>query len=140
MSCHITSRLVRVRPVLAVNSTILDLEPELLLLSCQLSLQLLVRVPDGLDLEEALNLLQRDTTGLRDKEEGKEEGEEGQGCEKEVDAIAHGREHLFGESRYEEVEKPVTGGCAGLSQRAEVGVEEFLFANVSTGVMSGVAE
>lgn len=132
MSCHVASRLVRVRPILLVNSTILNVKSELLFLSCQLFLQLLVRVPDGLDLEEALNLLQRDTTGLGDEEEGKEEGEEGQGGEEEVDAVAHGREHLFGESRYEEVEKPVAGSRAGLSQRPEVGVEKFLFTIIST--------
>ena len=133
MSCHFTSRLVRVRPVLVVNRTILDIEPELLLLSCQLSFQLLIRVPDRLNLEETLNLLQRDTACFRDEEEGKEEGEAGQGGEEEVDAVAHCCEHLLGKSRYEEVEKPVAGGCTGLSQRAEVGVEEFLFAIVSTG-------
>lgn len=132
MSCHDASRLVRGFLVLVVNSTILDLESELLFLCGQLGLQLLVRVPDGLDLEQALDLLQRNTAGLGDEEEGEEEGEEGQGGEEEVDTVSHGREHLFGESRHEEVEQPVAGSGAGLGQRTEVGVEEFLFETVST--------
>lgn len=126
ISYHLASRLIRRVLVLLVNSTILDIESELLFLCSQLSLELLVRVPDGLDLEEALDLLQRNTTGLGNEEEGKEEGEEGEGGKEEVDSVAHSREHLFGEPRYEEVEQPVTGSGAGLSQRAEVRVEEFL--------------
>lgn len=103
-SCHVTSRLVRGGVlVLVVNSTILDFESELLFLCCQLGLQLLIRVPDRLDLEQALDLLQRDTAGLGDEEEGEEEGEEGEGGEEEVDTVSHGREHLFGESRHKEV-------------------------------------
>jgi hypothetical protein len=133
MSYHDASRLVRGILVLMVNSTILDLESELLFLLRQLGLQLLVRVPDRLDLEQALDFLQRNTTGLGDEEEGEEEGEEGQGGEEEVDTVSHGREHLFGESRDKEVEQPVAGSGAGLSQRTEVGVEEFLFVIVSTG-------
>ena len=38
----------------------------------------------------------------------------------------HLLEHLFGESRDEEVEEPVAGGGSGLGQGTEVGVEEFL--------------
>lgn len=99
MSCHVASRLVRGGVlVFVVNSTILDLESELLFLCCQLGLQLLVRVPNWLDLEQALDLLQRDTAGLGDEEEGEEEGEEGQRGEEEVDTVSHGREHLLGES------------------------------------------
>lgn len=131
MSCHIASRLIRGVLVLLVQSTILNIEAELLFLFSQLGLELLVRVPDGLHLEEALDLLQRNTAGLGNEEEGKEEGEEGQGGEEEVNSVAHGREHLFGESRHEEVEQPVAGSGAGLSQRAEVRVEEFLFMIVS---------
>lgn len=99
-----------------MKSTIFDIESELLVFCSQLGLQLLVRVPDRLDLEQALDLLQRDTTGLRDEEEGKEECEEGQGGEEEIDTVSHGREHLFGEARDEEVEEPVAGSRAGLSQ------------------------
>lgn len=113
-------------PVLLVNDPALDICAEALLLPRKLLLERLVRLPDRLDLEQALHLLQRDTSGLWDEEEGVEEGEEGQRREEEVHAVAHGGEHLLGEARHEEVEEPVAGGRGGLGYGAEVGVEEFL--------------
>lgn len=112
--------------VLLVNDPALDVSTEPLLLPRQLLLERLVRLPDRFDLEQALHLLQWDTTSLWDEEEGIEEREEGQRREEEVHAVAHRGEHLFGESRHEEVEQPVAGRCAGLGYGAEVGVEEFL--------------
>lgn len=78
-----------------------------MLLLLQLCLERLVGTPDGLDLEQALHLLQRHTAGLWDEEEGVEEGEEGKRRKEEVDAVAPGLEHLLGEARDEEVEQPV---------------------------------
>lgn len=109
-----------------MNRLLLDIEPELLFFGLQLSLELLVGPPDRLDREETINLLKRDTAGLRDEEKGEEEGEEGQGSEEEVYSVSHGFEHLFGEAGDEEVKEPVTGGCEGLGQRTEAGLEEFL--------------
>lgn len=108
-----------------MNSLIFNIETELLLFFLELLLQNLVRPPDRLFLEEAIDLLKRNTASLGDEEEGEEEGEERKGCEEHVHAVAHSSEHLLGEARHEEVEKPVAGGCAGLSQRSEVGVEEL---------------
>lgn len=112
-----------------MDSLVLDIKAELLLFFLEQRLELLVCLPNGLLLEEAVDLLQRNTTGLRDEEEGEEEGKEGQGGEEEVYTIAHSLEHLLGEARDEEVEQPVTGSGTGLGQGTEVGIEEFLFAN-----------
>lgn len=109
-----------------MNNPALDVGAEPLLLRRQLLLERLVCLPDRLDLEQALHLLQWDTTGLGDEEEGVEEREEGQRREEEVHAVAHRGEHLLGEPRHEEVEQPVAGSGAGLGYGAEVGVEEFL--------------
>lgn len=111
--------------ILFVDSLVLDIKTELLLLLLENLLELLVCPPNRLLLEETVDLLQRNTTGLRNEEEGEEEGKEGQRGEEEVDAVAHSLEHLLSEARDEEVEQPVAGSCAGLSQRAEVGIEEF---------------
>lgn len=102
-----------------------------MLLLLQLRLERLVCPPDGLDLEQALHLLQWDTAGLGDEEEGVKEGEEGQRREEEVDAVAPGLEHLLCEARDEEVEEPVAAGGCCLGEGAEVGIEEFLLALVS---------
>lgn len=109
-----------------MNSLALDVSAEPLLLPRQLLLERLVRLPDRLDLEQALHVLQRDTTSLGDEEEGIEECEEGQCREEEVHAVAHRGKHLFSEARHEKVEQPVAGRCAGLGYGAEVRIEEFL--------------
>ena len=109
-----------------MNRVLLDIESELLFFGLQLSLELLVGLPNRLDHEETINLLKRDTAGLWDEEKGEEKGEEGQGSEEEVYSVSHGFEHLFGEAGDEEVEEPVAGGCEGLGQRTEAGLEEFL--------------
>lgn len=114
-----------------MHSLRLDVGAELRLLLDQLGLEDLVCAPHGLDLEQALCLLQWDTARLGNEEEGIEEGEEGERGEEEVDAVAHSGEHLLGEARDEEVEEPVAGGGEGLSEGAEVGVEEFLVSAVS---------
>lgn len=111
--------------VLFVDSLVLDIETELLLLLLKDLLELLVCPPNRLLLEETVNLLQGNTTSLRNEEEGEEEGKEGQRREEEVHAVSHSLEHLLGEARDEEVEQPVAGSCAGLSQGTEVGIEEF---------------
>ena len=119
---------------------ILDVVAELLLLFLQLHLERLVGAPHGLALEQPIDLLQRDTTGFGDEEEGEEEGQEGERGEEEVYAVVHGDEHLLGEAGDEEVEEPVAGGREGLSQGTEVGVEEFLLrllVGVSWGVVTG---
>lgn len=113
-------------PAILVIASLLQVAAETLLVLLQLSLELLVRIPDGLDLEQAINLLQRNTTGFGDEEEGKEEGTEGQGSEEEVDTEVHTGKHLLGEPSDQEVEEPVTGGGSGLTQGTKIGVEEFL--------------
>ena len=105
---------------------LLDIVAELLLLGGELLLEHLVCAPDRLLLEQPVDLLQRNTTCLRDKEEGEEECQEGQGGEEEVDTVVHRPEHLLGKARDEEVEKPVTGSGGGLGQGTEVRVEELL--------------
>lgn len=112
-------------------SLALDIGAEPMLLLLQLRLERLVGSPDGLDLEQALHLLQRDTAGLGDEEEGVKEGEEGERRKEEVDAVAPGLEHLLGEAGHEEVEQPVAAGGCCLCKRTEVGIEEFLLAVVS---------
>lgn len=109
-----------------MDRPVLDVKSKLFFFLLQLSLKCLVGPPDRLALEQTVHLLQRDTAGLGDEEEGEEEGEEGEGCEKEVNPIAHSLEHLLGEPRDKEVEQPVAGRCAGLGQGAEVRVKEFL--------------
>lgn len=113
--------------VVLLERSILHLVTEPFLFFSQLLLEFLVRPPDRLDLEELVDRLQWDTTGLGDEEEGEEPGEEGQRREEEVHAVAHRSEHLFGEARNKEVEEPVTGRGASLRQRPNVGIEEFLF-------------
>ena len=110
-----------------MHSLVLNIEAELLFLFGKHGLELLVCAPHGLALEEAVHLLQGNTACLGDEEEGEEEGEEGEGGEEHVDSVAHGCEHLFCEAGDEEVEEPVAGCCAGLGERSEVGVEEFLW-------------
>lgn len=114
--------------VLLVNRAILDLKSEPLFLLLQFSFENLVGIPDRVALEQPLDLLQRNPTSLGNEEEGEEEGKEGQRSKEKVDSIAHGGEHLFGESRDEEVEEPVAGCCGCLSQGTEAGLKEFLFA------------
>lgn len=108
-----------------VNSLILNIEAELLLLGAENLLKLLVGPPDRLALEQAVDLLQRDTGGLGNKEEGEEEGKEGERGEEHIHSVSHGGEHLLGEARDEEVEEPVACGGAGLGEGTEVGVKEF---------------
>ena len=81
------------------------------------------------DLEESVNLLQRNSTCLGNEEEGEDEGEEGQSRKEHIDTVSHCSKHLLGESRYEEVEQPVAGGRAGLGKGSETGIEEFLDTN-----------
>lgn len=100
----------RVSLVLLVYSLALDIGPEPMLLVLQLCLERLVGTPDGLDLEQALHLLQWHTARLWNEEEGVKEGEEGERREEEVDAVAPSLEHLLGEARDEEVEQPVAAG------------------------------
>lgn len=111
-----------------MDSLVLDIKAELLLFFLEQRLELLVCLPNRLLLKEAIDLLQGNTTCLRNEEEGKEEGKEGQRGEEEVYTIAHSLEHLLGKARDEEVEQPITGSGAGLGQGTEVGIEEFLFA------------
>lgn len=108
-----------------MNSVVLNLKAEFLLLRAEDLLELRIGTPDRLALEQAVDLLQRDTGGLGDKEEGEEEGEEGEGCEEHVHSVSHSSEHLLGEARDEEVEEPVTCGGAGLGEGTEVGVKEL---------------
>lgn len=123
--------------VLLVNSLVLNLKAELLLLCAENLLELLIGTPDGLALEQAVDLLQRDTGGLGNKEEGEEEGEEGERGEEHVHSISHGGEHLLGEARDEEVEEPVACGGAGLGEGTEVGVEELGVDNPGSTVPGG---
>lgn len=115
--------------VVLLERSFLHLVTESFLFFSQLLLEFLVRPPDRLDLEELVDRLQWDTTGLGDEEEGEEPGKEGQRCEEEVHAVVHRGEHLLGEARDKEVEEPVAGRGAGLRQRTDVGIEEFLFTN-----------
>lgn len=55
---------------------LLDLVAELLLLFRKGGLEYLVRSPDGLAIEQAVDLLKRNTTGLRDEEKREEECQE----------------------------------------------------------------
>jgi len=114
-----------------MNNLALHLLLKLHVLLRKLPHQRLVSLPHRLDLEQPVNLLQRDSLGLGDEKKGEEEGEERQRSEEEVDAVAHRLEHLLREARDEEVEEPVARGRRAARQRAEVGVEEFLAGSVS---------
>lgn len=110
---------------------LLDIVAEALLVLAQRGKDLAVRAPDGLNLEQAVHALERNTLGLGDEEEDEEDREDHQRREEEVHAVSHGGEHLRGEARDEEVPQPVGGGGAGLGQRTHVRVEHFLFVGVS---------
>lgn len=109
-----------------MNWTFLDIMAELLFLLLELSLEDLVSFPDWLDHEQPLDLLEGNTAGFGDEEEGEYEGKERQGSEEHIHAVTHGSKHLLSESRHQEVEEPVACRRGSLSQRTEVGVEEFL--------------
>jgi len=111
--------------VLLVVSVFLDIIAELLLLFLELLFENLVCSPDGLALEQTVDLLQRDTASLGDEEEGEEERQERESGEEHVHAVTHSLEHLLSEARNKEVKEPVAGGSGSLSQGTEVGVEEF---------------
>lgn len=103
----------------------LDLVAELLILFLEFLLEHFVCSPDGLALEQTIDLLEWDTASLGDEEEGEEEGEERERSEEHVHSVAHCLKHLLGEARDEEVEEPVARGGGSLSQGTEVGVEEL---------------
>lgn len=124
--CAVRSRLENLLPVDAALGLHVVLGAVLGLLGADLGQELAVRPPDGLDLEQAVDPLERHAARLGHEEEGEEEGQEGQRSEEHVHAVAHGLEHLLGEARHEEVEEPVAGRRGTTGQGAEVGVEEFL--------------
>lgn len=111
--------------VLFMISVLLDVEAELLFFGAELLLEHLVCSPDRLAFEQAIDLLEGNTTGLGNEEESEEERQEGEGSEEHVHSVSHSLEHLLSEAGNEEVEEPVAGGGGGLGEGAEVGVEEL---------------
>ena len=75
--------------------------------------------------EQSVHRLERHALGLWHQEEDKDGGKDHERCEEEVDAVAHGGEHLRGEASDEEVPEPVVGGCKGLSEGTDGLIEHL---------------
>lgn len=71
------------------------------------------RVGGEAAIKELIHGLERDALCLGNEEVDEDDGAEHEGCEEEVDAEAHGVEHLRGEAGDEEVPEPVV--CRGES-------------------------
>lgn len=102
-----------------------------------------VRLPHGLDFEEAVHALEGNALGLRQEEEDEDNGANHHGGEEEVDTAArrtHGVEHLLREAGDDEVPEPVGCCCSRLTQRASVVVEDLAVDNPGGAVPRGCVE
>lgn len=88
----------------------------------------LVRPPHGLDGEETIHALERDTLRFGNEEEDEDDGADHHGREEEVDTASgrtHGIEHLLCEARDDEVPEPIRGRGRCLPESSGVVIEDF---------------
>ena len=102
------------------------LAPEGVLLSSELGEDDLVRLACGeFAGEEAVHGLERDALGLGQEEPDEDDRAQHQAREEEVDAVAHGIEHLGSEAGNDEVPEPVVRSGESLCESTDVLVEHL---------------
>lgn len=98
---------------------------ELLFMQAQFLENSGVRLPDWLNLEEAVHGLQRHTLCLGHTEEHEDDRQDHHSSEEEVNTVAHRVKHVHSESCDDEVPEPVVCSSIGLSERSCVLVEHL---------------